>query len=138
MKASRAFLATVMAPFGGLLGVTVLALIIAASTRDADFILTAWLVPVLGIGYALAIGLPLAIVVGTPLHMLLMHLKLRGLAAYFLAGLIVGAFAAAVLASLQLPTLLAGYAVAGATSMTTFWLVRRPDHDKPNPVTPPT
>jgi hypothetical protein len=137
-KWSKLFVATLAAPFGALLAVTLVAVLIEALSPHGAFFLTLWIVPLFGLGYTMVFGLPLAIVFGNLLHALLSHFGQRKVFIYFLGGAIGGGLVAGVaFPFFQQNLFMSGVCVvAAAAGMTTFWLIRRPDRDAPNPATP--
>ena len=104
--------------------------------------------PVVGAIY----GLPLMLVLGLPIHTALLHLKLPNLAAYAVAGAVAVATTLAIVGipgfsasifDIRDPSDFRGHLVfhstlgllAGGATGATFWLIRRPDRDAPNPPT---
>jgi hypothetical protein len=129
---SRLFSATIIAPFGGALGVSICAILFAAVTGDV-FFMTLAIIPLFALAYAATVGLALSAVSAGPLHMLLSALGQRDALAYALTGAICGALLSAALQQQQLWLPIS--TVAGAFWMGTFWLIRRPDRDAANPPT---
>lgn len=144
---SRLVIATLAAPVAGCVVGAVLwglGYMVFTGESGAGSIL---LLPFMGFAYGVSIGMIASLVVGLPVHVLLVRMRLTSVWAYLACGAVSGApmaFLVMLAVSGSSPPENSNEVVVGATPLGAFlgfwvaaffWLIRRPDRDPPNPPT---
>jgi hypothetical protein len=117
--------------------ITLLSFALVGYGPDDDFLRILGLAVTYGAMRGAIFVVPVLIILGWPLHLLLMRLNARGLIAYALSGaaLVVGAFVTLpyYLAHASTEWIVGTMLATGFLAFGLFWLIRRPDRDAREP-----